>query len=117
MRGTGGILRDLTHLWMPESPMRTIRETAAALRAMLTSVETLARETGFVPRRSKLTGQLFVHTLVFGWLADPQIPLEGLCQVAAACGVRISPQRLAQRFSPRGARLLRQVLEGALGIL
>jgi hypothetical protein len=111
------MLRDLTHLRRPEFPMRTIRETAQALRAMLTTVEAVARETGFVQRRSKLTGQLFVQTLVFGWLADPHIPLEGLCQVAASLGVRISAQGLAQRFTPRGAPLLRRVLERALGIL
>jgi hypothetical protein len=97
--------------------MRTIRETARALRALWSTVEPLARETGFVQRRSKLSGVHFVQTLVFGWLADPDLPLTGLCQVAASLGVRISPQGLEQRFTPQAAALLRRVLEQALAIL
>lgn len=97
--------------------MRTIRDAASALRTMLTAVEPLGRETGFVRRRSKLSGVRFVQTLVFGWLADPDIPLEGLCQVAASLGVRISPQGLEQRFTPQAAHFPRRVLEQALATL
>lgn len=97
--------------------MHTIREVAQALQALIVTVEPLARETGFVRRRSKLSGVLFVRTLVFGWLADPDIPLEGLCQVAASLGVRLSPQGLEQRFSAEAAIFLRRVLEQALGLL
>jgi hypothetical protein len=97
--------------------MSTIRDVAEALRTMLTTVEPLARETQFVRRRSKLTGVRFVQTLVFGWLADPDLPLEGLCQVAASLGVRISPQGLEQRFTAQAATFLRRVLEQALAIL
>jgi DDE family transposase len=97
--------------------MRTIRETVTALRTMLATVEPLAQATGFVRRRSKLSGVRFVQTLVFGWLADPDLPLAGLCQVAASLGVRISPQGLEQRFTPQAADLLRRVLEQALATL
>src|SRR4051812_6282635 len=97
--------------------MRTIRETATALQRIWTGVEALARTTGFVQRRAKLSGVQFVQTLVFGWLADPDIPLAGLCQVAATLGVRISPQGLAQRFTPQAADLLRRVLAQALATL
>ena len=97
--------------------MSTRREVAEALRTLVSGVEPLARETGFVRRRSKLSGVQFVRTLVFGWLADPDIPLEGLCQVAASLGVRISPQGLEQRFTPRAANFLRRVLERALATL
>jgi hypothetical protein len=97
--------------------MRTIRETATALQRIWIGVEALARATGFVQRRAKLSGVQFVQTLVFGWLADPDIPLAGLCQVAATLGVRISPQGLAQRFTPQAADLLRRVLAQALATL
>jgi hypothetical protein len=94
--------------------MRTIRDAASALRTLLTTVEPLGRETGFVRRRSKVSGVRFVQTLVCGWLADPDIPPEGLCPVAASPGVRISPQGLEQRLTTPAAHFPRRVPEQAL---
>jgi hypothetical protein len=74
----------------------------------------LARETGWVRRRSKLTGALFLQTLVLGWLRAPAASLETLCQTAASLGVAISPQGLDQRFSPRAAAWLEAVLDAAV---
>jgi hypothetical protein len=70
-----------------------------------------ARETGFTQRESKLTGSVFVQTLTFGWLHNPDATLEELAQVAASLGVAISPQGLDQRFGSRAAALLEQVLQ------
>jgi hypothetical protein len=92
--------------------MTTIPQVAAALQAtLLYFPNTIARSTGFTQRRSKCTAALFVQTLVFGWLAQPQATLENLTQTAAARGVRISAQGLDERFTAVGATLLQQVLE------
>jgi hypothetical protein len=93
----------------------TIPEVAQALRTVLTTrADEAARETRFVQRQSKLTGAAFVQTLTFGWLANPHASLEELTQTAATLGIRISPQGLDQRFTPRAAACLQEVLEAAV---
>ena len=90
--------------------MSTIPQLSRALRTTLAQLATEeARPRGFTQRHSKLTGALFVQTLVWGWLAQPQASLSTLAQMAAAVGVRISPQGLAQRFTYRAAALLERV--------
>ena len=69
---------------------------------------------GFVKRRSKLTAEVFVQCLTFGWLANPAASLQQLAQTASLCGADISPQALDQRFTPAAAACLKQVLEGAV---
>jgi hypothetical protein len=98
--------------------MVTIPEVAAALREVLgPTADAAARAAGFVRRRSKLTGAVFAQALVFGWLANPDATLEELAQVAAALGVRLSPQGLDQRFTAAAAAGLERVLAAAAGAL
>src|SRR5690606_11966260 len=76
--------------------------------------ERAARESGFVQRNSKLTGALFVQTLVFGFWHNPQASREQLVQTAAHLGVRLSAQALDKRLHERGADCLKRVLEAAI---
>ena len=95
--------------------MASFPQVARALQHVLTEVPAgLARETGFCRRRSKLSAACFVQSVVLGWLAHPRATLHQLTQRAADRGVRLSPQGLAQRFTPAAAALLRQVWEAAL---
>lgn len=95
--------------------MPTLPQVATAMQTVLGPIaDAAARRTGFVQRRSKLTGARFVQTLVFGWLANPQASLENLCQMAATLGVSIRPQSLAARCSEPAARCLEQVLTAAM---
>jgi hypothetical protein len=90
-------------------------QVAHALQHVLTEVPTeMARSSGFCQRRSKVTAACFVETSVFGWLAHPTATLHQLTQRAGDRGVRVSPQGLAQRFTPAAAELLRHVWEAAL---
>lgn len=98
--------------------MLTIADVAAALRTVLTSTaERVARETGFLQRRSKLSGARFVQTVVFGWLANPDASLGELAQTAAALGHPVSPQAVAQRFTPEAVACLEEVLAEAVSTL
>ena len=82
--------------------MTIIPRIAGAMRHVLATVgDTIARGTGFVKRKRKLSGAKFVQTLVFTWLAKPNASLEELTQTAASLGVRITPQALEQRFTPQ----------------
>ena len=93
----------------------SVPQVAAALHQVLRDVPAAqARASGFCQRRSKLTAEVFVQTLVLGWLANPAASLAELATVAAAQGVAISPQGLAQRFGPAATALLETVLAAAM---
>lgn len=91
--------------------MTTIPKLSRILNEVVTtSAEALAWGSGFVRRRSKLGGAVFVQTVVFGWLGTPTAGIGQLSRVAGALGVQISPQGLEQRFTPTAATLLQGVL-------
>ncbi len=95
--------------------MTTIPHVARTMRTLLTiTAETVARQTGCVQRRSKLTGAGLVQTLVLGWLAEPAATLQQLTQMAARLGITITPQALQQRFTAATAAGLEQVLAAAV---
>lgn len=95
--------------------MTSVPEMAEKVWRILTQVATQSeRSSGFVRRQSKLTGALFVQTVVLGWLAEPAATLEQVSQMAARLGVRISPQGLDQRFTPGASLLWEDVLEAAV---
>lgn len=73
--------------------------------------EQLAREVGFIKRARVLSGADFVQSLIFGWLQEPEITLDGLTQVLERREVSISAPGLSQRFTPEAATLLQRVLE------
>lgn len=91
--------------------MSSVPHLADALHHVLRAAPAdQARASGFCQRRSKLSAEVFVQTLVLGWLANPAASLAELTSVAATLGVRISPQGLDQRFRPPAATLLEAVL-------
>jgi hypothetical protein len=99
--------------------MSTIPDLCHTLQALLIQdADRLGRASGFIQRQRKLSGASFVQSLVFGWQANPQASLEELCQSAAVCGVKISPQGLQERLnSPQAAQFLQQMLEQSLTYL
>src|SRR2546430_11666764 len=94
--------------------MTTVPQLAQTLQTVFTTTaDAAARATGFVQRRSKLTGAAFVQALVFGWLANPHASVAALAQAAAVAGVAISPQGLDQRCGEAAAGFLEAVLAAA----
>jgi Transposase DDE domain len=95
--------------------MTTVPQLAQTLQTVFTTTaEAAAQATGFVQRRSKLSGAAFVQALVFGWLANPHASLAALAQAVAVAGVAISPQGLDQRFTEAAAAFLEEVLAAAV---
>jgi hypothetical protein len=92
---------------------------AGLLQSLLTSkANEVAQATGLVPRQRKLTGALWVQTLVFGWMEQPQASLEDLCDwLAEHHQVTISPQGLDRWFCPAAAACLQQLAPLAVGAL
>ena len=98
--------------------MSSLAQVARVLQQSLTeTAEVAAREVGFIQRRRVLTGAAFVQALVLGWLGQPEATLSQLTQALAVTGATISPQGLAQRFTPAAAALLARVLAAAIGTL
>jgi Transposase DDE domain len=95
--------------------MTTVPQLTQTVQTLFTTTaDHLARRTGFVQRRSKLSGALFAQALVFGWLANAQASLENLAQAAAAVGVAISAQGLDQRCGEAAAAFLEALLGAAV---
>ena len=69
----------------------------------------LAQTTGFVQRKSTLTGSKLVQILTLGSLEHGKTSLRGFCRVAQALGVRLSESGLHQRLDGTAVELLRQV--------
>ncbi len=76
--------------------------------------EETAVETGFIRRKRKLRARAWLQTLVFGWAANKNATVEDLADQLLDHGIEISPQGLAQRFTPQAATFLRTILEKAL---
>ncbi len=96
--------------------MSSLPQVVAALRHVLTVVaDEAAERVGFVQRRRKLTGALFVQILVLGWWGQPQAGAAALTRTAAALGVGLSRPGLSQCFGRPAAALLREVLAAAVG--
>ena len=98
--------------------MTKIPHLADTLQSALTDTpDRLARASGFLQRRRKITAATFVQALVFGWLQDPDASLDRLARSAAAVGCPIAPQSLDARFTEEAAVLLEGVLARAMGAL
>ena len=69
----------------------------------------LERVTGFVQRKSMLTGSKLVQILTLGSLEQGRTSLRGFCRVADKLGISLSEAGLHQRLNQAAVELLRQV--------
>ena len=95
--------------------MNTIARVARIMQTvLLTSADQVARETGFVRRKRKLTGSSFVQTLVISCLQSPAVSYTDLTQGAAVAGIEISGPGLLYRFTRAAALFMQKMLEYAV---
>ncbi len=101
---------------MPRSfPMPIIPQVATALHDVLNTIAaSLERSTGFIQRAGKVNRALFVQTLVFTFLANPDATGDERVQTAAALGTELTEPGLTQRFTKPAATLLQDVLAAAI---
>lgn len=94
----------------------TVTRLARVLQTLMTTTaERVGRSSGFVQRQSKMTAAVFVQTLVFGWLGNPNASREELSQAAALAGVVISVQGLDERLNEAAVGFLRAMVEETIG--
>lgn len=95
--------------------MLSLTQLAPVMQTVLTTdADDAARDTGFIRRKRKLTGSVFVRTLVFGWLHDPSASVESLTQTCSELGVDLAPSSLDERFTAEAADCLAAVLSYGL---
>ncbi|MGI8688401.1 MAG: IS4 family transposase [Thermomicrobiales bacterium] len=95
--------------------MTSIAALVPPLQTLLTTTAAQAgRDSGLIQRVRVFTGATFVQTLVFGWLGTPDATLDQLAQTAAALGIQITGQGIADRFTPQSADCLARVLGAAI---
>ncbi len=95
--------------------METITQVANEMQQILGPTSNqVAEACGFSQRASKVTGSVFLQTLVFSTLEDPDWRYSELVAAAENAGVRVTKQGLAQRFSEESVALARGVLERAV---
>ncbi len=97
--------------------MSSITQVSETMQTILTSrAKALERESGFVERDSaQLDGPVFAQTTVLTWMQTAEASYTQLRHTAASVGVHVSNQAIEQRFSEGSARLLRALLEEAVG--
>jgi Transposase DDE domain len=87
--------------------MAILAKVGAALQELLgRCAEKAAVECGVIRRKRKFTGVALGKTFVLGFLQDPEASDEDLAQMAAQCGVEVTPQAVEQRHSPALVRFL-----------
>ncbi len=92
--------------------MSSVSQYAQTLGEILQErANVLARETGFIQRERSFDGADFAVSLIFAWLQEPHISLDGLVQVLCRREVSISASGLTQRFSPESAVFFQRLLE------
>lgn len=95
-----------------------IKELSTKLQELLEKeAEKLSKESKFVIRNSKLTGEKFAKGLIFGWQGNPDASLHQLKKTLDIFGVKISEQGLDKRFSKESAEFMELLLNKVLSIL
>ena len=80
-------------------------------------VERLAMQSGFVQRKSPMTGHKFLQMLLQGMAGQGMTKsLNQLCGIAAQLGVLIKEQSLNERFNDRAVDFFKQLFDLALTI-
>src|SRR3954447_25529286 len=70
-----------------------------------------AEKSGVILRQRKFSATSLLQTFVMGFLKSPKASDEELAQMAAQCGVPVTPQAIEQRHSPRLVAFLQQAFQ------
>lgn len=90
--------------------MAIIAKVGAALQELFGScAEKAAHESQVIQRQRKFTSVALAQTFVLGFLQDPKASDEDLAQMAAQCGVEVTPQAVEQRQSPALVQFLQNL--------
>ena len=95
--------------------MNILAKVGTAIQRLLGLVaEVAAERVGVIQRQRKFTATTLLQTVVLGYLKNPKASDEELAQMAAQCGVAVTPQAIEQRHTSRLVTFFKEVFqEGA----
>lgn len=94
--------------------MGMIAKVGGAIQRLFGEVAELAgKATGVIQRQRKFDSLTLLRTFVLGFLKTPKASDEDLAQMAAQCGVCVTPQAIEQRHSSRLVAFLNERFEQA----
>jgi hypothetical protein len=89
-----------------------IAKVGAAIQLLFGKVcDEAAESSGVIQRKRKFSATALLQTFVMGFLKDPEASDEDLAQMAAQCGVEVTPQAIERRHTPRLAKFLQEVAQ------
>lgn len=95
--------------------MPVIEQVSGALQTILTTTaEQVGAACRIIRRKREFTAATLAQTLVFGFLQNPRAGDESLAQTASLCGVPVTPQAVAQRFTWPLVEFLQGLLAAAV---
>lgn len=77
-------------------------------------VQKIARQKGFVTRKPKLNGPIFLQALVFSSIEQERMTLKQLAQSCLDLGIEISEQGLDNRFGAKSVAFMEEMFSQAL---
>ena len=95
--------------------MAIVTKVVAAVQGLLgAAADEAAEESAVIQRQRKFSASTLARTFVFGFLDKPDASDEDLAQMAARCGVEVTPQAVEQRFSTRMVAFLEGLFRRAI---
>jgi hypothetical protein len=80
---------------------------------LFSNADKIARETKFIQRKSPFSGEIFLKTILFGFLAKPTASLNDLAQKSFTLGVKITPQGIHDRINQYAVKFLKAMFQFA----
>jgi hypothetical protein len=94
--------------------MGIVAKVGAVLQQLFgENAEKAGAETGVIQRKRKFTAISLAKTFVLGFLLNPKASDEDLAQMAAQCGVDVTPQAVEQRHTSRMVEFLESLFRAA----
>jgi hypothetical protein len=91
--------------------MEMIDKVVAAIQHLFGKAGEAAKNSGVIERKRKFTAVTLLQTFVWGFLKNPNASDEELAQMAVQCGVKVTPQAIEQRHSPRLVAFLKEMFQ------
>ena len=92
--------------------MSIIAKVGEAIQALFGKVcGEAAEKSAVIQRKRKFSSTTLTQTFVMGFLKDPEASDEDLAQMAAQCGVEVTPQAIDRRHTPRLVEFLQEVAQ------
>lgn len=95
--------------------MKIVAKVGSTLQELFgENAQAAAEASGVIERLRKFDGASLARTFVMGFLQNPEASDEELAQMAAQCGVDVTPQAIDQRHSPKLVKLLEELFGSAV---